>query len=116
MQWAPSPHPKSIFPTSAGGGSEGGGYRSLDGREKRSPRGPEDRLLIKLLPLLGLVEHQGGIDELERRLERRLDFPAGGRERAAGQDLLAVADQEIIKQDSRVRMRRVAREPLRGRA
>ncbi len=81
-----------------------------------SPRRRDDRLLIEVLPLLRLVERGGGIDERECAGERGLDLAARRHEGATGEDLLALADHEIVEQRRGVGMRRVAREPLRRQA
>src|SRR5262245_3958917 len=79
------------------------------------PRRADDRALIDLLPLAGLVEHHRGIDDLElAAIEWRLDLPAHGDELAAGQNLLPLAEQEVEEQHCRIGMRSVAGEALRG--
>src|SRR5262249_16458245 len=77
-----------------------------------------DRLLIEVLPFARLVEDRGRVDDLQWALvQGRLDCSAHGDELAARQDLLTLlADQEVEKQDRRVRVWGVSREPFRRRA
>src|SRR5437762_11850661 len=75
-----------------------------------------DGLLVQILPFARLVQDRGRVDDLKRALvQGRRDGSAHGDELATGQDLLALlADQEVEKEDRRIRMWCVAREPFGG--
>src|SRR5262245_50431645 len=81
------------------------------------PRRGNNGLLIEILPLLGVVEHDGRINELQGPLgKRRIDLSAWRHKIAAGQDRLRLANEKIVEQHGRVRVRRVPGDASGGRA
>src|SRR6267142_6615902 len=69
---------------------------------------PEEEILVKLRPLVVIVQHDFRIDQRQRDLvERRVDLPVRRYEIAHGKNTLPLfADLEIIEQHCGMRMRR----------
>src|SRR6476620_416878 len=81
---------------------------------RASTRGSDNGFLKEFLPFAGLIKHQGRIDDPDRVMrKRRVDLAAGRNKVAAGENLLRVGKEKIVKQNCRVRMRCIARQSLR---
>src|ERR1700730_16071975 len=80
----------------------------------RLSRWSNDRLLKEILPLAGLIEHGGRIDELERDFVWRLGIQMDRQELPISKDFLSIREKEIVEQQRRMGVGCIAGESFSG--